>query len=238
MVFGRGNSKPAVLVYHSIGGSGFFSISPEIFEQQIVFLKNNGVSFIGLDDLMKKDELKDKSVLITFDDGYEDNFLNAVPILEKYKIPAVFFMPTDFIGKELSGVKVMTWEELKTLSQNPLFEIGSHGVAHKRLPRLDNESIRKEVLNSKKELEENLGIFIRSFAYPYGRFNEFSIEQIKASGYNSAFSAYPENINRIKDFYSIPRFSVDNFSKDFFKDFFTGGYGFYWKVRLLFKIIK
>lgn len=227
--------KPVVLLYHSISDRDhFLSIPTKIFERQIRYLKENGFRFLKSSDLENIKNLPPKSVLITFDDGYKDNFINAVPILEKYQATAIFFIPVDLINKEMKGLLIMNWEEIKEISRNSLFEIGSHGLTHRKLHKLTIEEIEKEVKVSKKILEENLGVEIKNFAYPFGRYNEVVLKIIRDSGYKYGFSIKPGRLSKKIDKFQIPRFGIDNFSSLFFKDIFKKGYELYWRLRWIF----
>lgn len=232
LLFKRIKSKGAILIYHSISDDGnFFSISPEIFEQQITFLKNDGFIFLRAEDLADPSKLKNKSVMITFDDCYENVFLNAVHILERHRVPATFFVPTGIVDGNLSDFKVMNWSQIKSISNNNLFEIGSHGISHERLSRLSDDEIKKEIRESKNKLEEELGIIVRCFSYPYGRYNEYAVNQLEEGGYKYSFGVLPRRLEGFNNFYNIPRFSVDKFSSYFLNDMFKPGYELYYKIR-------
>jgi len=227
--------KPVVLLYHSISDqNSFLSLSPKIFEEQIRYLKEKGFKFLKSEDLKNLKNLPNKSVLITFDDGYEEILLNAAPILERYQIPAIFFIPVDLISKEIRGLKIMNWKEIKEMSQNRLFEIGSHGLTHRKLRKLATEEVEKEVKISKEILEQELEIRIKSFAYPFGRYNKEVLKTVGDSGYEFAFSIKPGRLSKNMDKFQIPRFGINTFSSLFFKDIFKRGYELYWKLRWIF----
>lgn len=226
--------KPTVLMYHSVADDRhFLSVSSPAFKQQIEYMKNNGFTFLRSDDLLSGN-ITNKSVLITFDDGYQNNFINAVPILEKYNIPAIFFISTGSIGKYLNGLKIMDQEQLKKISENNLFQIGAHTVSHKKLHKLQEKEAFLEIKQSKEYLEKMLNSPIHFFAYPYGRYNQQIIEMVKKCGFKFAFSINPGRIDEKNDRYKIKRFGVDDYTSQFFKDIFKVGYNLYWQLRWIF----
>jgi peptidoglycan/xylan/chitin deacetylase (PgdA/CDA1 family) len=231
-LFRSAKERPTVLMYHSvIEGDNSLSLTSEKFESQIKYLKENKFKFLKLDDLKDGAIFEEKSVLITFDDGYEDNFLIAAPILQKYNVPAVFFIATGLVGSEVKGLKMMNWEEIKKISINNLFEIGGHTVTHRKLHKLNLEEAEKEIKESKRVLEEKLDKPIRVFAYPYGRYNNSVLEIVKSSGFKWAFSTRPGCLQEGFNKWQIHRFGIDNFRAQFFKDIFKPGYELYWRLR-------
>jgi peptidoglycan/xylan/chitin deacetylase (PgdA/CDA1 family) len=229
--------KPTVLMYHSVSNDNYlFNISLKEFENQIKYLKEKNFKFLKMEDLSNIKNLPNKRVLITFDDGYENVFINAVPILEKYNVPAIFFIPVGLIDNKIGELKVMSWEQIKALSENPLFEIGSHAYDHVRLTSLDENNLDKQIEKSKAILEEQIDINIRAISFPFGRYNQNIIKRIKDEGYDYAFGVEVRNLSKKEDFFSIPRIAVDNsiFSDILFKDIFKKGYSLYWKYRRFF----
>lgn len=231
-LFHGAKERPTVLMYHSVmEGDNPLSLTPEKFEDQIKYLKENKFKFLKLDDLKDGVVFEGKSVLITFDDGYEDNFSIVVPILQKYNVPAIFFIATGLVGSEVGGLKMMNWEEIKNISINNLFEIGGHTITHRKLHKLNLEEVEKEIKESKRILEEKLGKSIRVFAYPYGRYNDLVLGVIKKSGFKWAFSTRPGCLQEGFNKWQIRRFGIDNFRAQFFKDIFKPGYELYWCLR-------
>lgn len=229
--------KPTILIYHSISKEKHqFNIHPEVFEEQIKYLKKENFKFLKLKDLENIKELSNKSVLITFDDGYENVFINAIPILEKYNVPAIFFISVGLIDNKIGELQIMNWGQIKLLSENHLFEIGSHAYDHVRLTSLDENDLDKQIEKSKVVLEEHLNINIRGISFPFGRYNKNIIKKIKKRGYYYAFGVEPRNLLKEEDLFLIPRIAVDNsiFSDIFFKDIFKIGYSLYWKFRRFF----
>lgn len=178
-----------ILMYHRVGanpeGSGLI-VSPETFGRQMEFLKIHKYRVLTLDDLVdrvKRGERQPfKSVVITFDDGYADNFDNAFPVLRKMDFPATIFMITDNVNKE-------GWlgeEDLRILDSTRV-EIGSHTLSHAYLPNIDDpEVVRQEIYDSKTKLETILGHPVDEFSYPAGGFTNAAKESVEQAGYRGA----------------------------------------------------
>lgn len=186
-----------ILTYHSINTTHPFSIKPEEFEKQIKYLVQN-FEIVDLNELDFNKTFK-KYIAITFDDGYEDNFIFAFPILRKYKLPATIFLTSDFILNNLNiaqgwgfyeGLKPLTLNQIKNMIGCD-FSFGVHGKTHKRLSTLNQEELVQEIEISKNEIEKALEKKISAFAYPFGQrgdFNEECINLLKRSNYRIALS--------------------------------------------------
>jgi peptidoglycan/xylan/chitin deacetylase (PgdA/CDA1 family) len=227
-----------ILLYHRVAevtqDPYKLSVSPENFKKQLTYIKShyNVISLKQLIDDLKNKTLKDKSLVITFDDGYQDNFNNALPILEELNIPATIFVTTGYIDTEtefhwehnlpLSDQgRSLTTEQLRELSSNPIIELGAHTVSHPKLSNLDSETQRKEIRGSKEALENALKRKIISFAYPFGdnkSFNQTSINIVKESGFEYACSNIHERVKESSDIYALPRYVVRNWNTEEFKE--------------------
>jgi peptidoglycan/xylan/chitin deacetylase (PgdA/CDA1 family) len=264
-----GKKYITILLYHKISpkASPFFgqSVSPKVFEEQIQFLKKN-FQIIGFRDLRSANRIQNNqkdAVIITFDDGYKDNFLHAYPILKKYDIPATIFLATDFIGtgkllwpdklawilyrtaaipdrntlikfeiskeiihgieklfqskslmrleilrsladslkdypmKQLENIlgglaeackikewpegqihPMLAWDEVKNMSLKGI-EFGSHTKSHLILSKIPLNMARREIVESKKEIEKHIQKPVTTFAYPFGKKEDYSESIIK-----------------------------------------------------------
>ena len=163
------------LMYHHIGtltdpnDEQFpFTITPQLFEKQLLFLKQNGYHLAAEHDIVHARQTGhthiEKPVLLTFDDGYADNYTQLFPLLKKYQAPALIFLVTDRIGTP----GYLTWEQVRQMQASGLVAFGSHTCSHRRLRSLSDEEIVKEITQSKQILEEKLGRPVYSFCYPYG----------------------------------------------------------------------
>lgn len=176
------------------------NIIPYIFDAQVKTLKDAGYTFITPADLSDflddKKELPIKSVILSFDDGYRDFYTDVFPILKKYQVKAVAYIVPNFLNKPNN----MDLWQLQELAQSGLVEIGAHTMDHSYLSGLSGDLVKYEVEESKKYLEENLGIKIISFAYPYGAFDNQTIDVVKKAGFTTAVTTingiFAQDINR------------------------------------------
>ncbi|OGL46399.1 MAG: hypothetical protein A2W05_10265 [Candidatus Schekmanbacteria bacterium RBG_16_38_10] len=177
-----------------------YAVSPDKFRRQMQCLKVMGYTPISLDDLHgyfvnKYSNLPEKPIAITFDDGYIDNYENAFPVLKEYNFPAAIFMVSGFIGKfnmwDIANgypeKPLMGWRELQEIVKGGV-TIGSHTINHPWLTQLNSDEAKREVGESKKSLEDRLGMPINHFAYPYGDLNQPIVDMVKDAGYVTACS--------------------------------------------------
>ena len=165
-----------------------------IFKRSWTCCKNTVLPPIGLDELKAAFQtgkpLPAKPVLLTFDDGYADNFQNLFPVLQKRKVKALIFLVTDFIGKEPG---YMTWQQVRQMQESGLVQFGSHTLDHARLRRLPQEDILRQLRQSKAVLEEKLGVACEAFCYPFGSggFDKRVRPLVFQAGYSFDFSTKP-----------------------------------------------
>ncbi|MDQ7095514.1 polysaccharide deacetylase family protein [Desulfosporosinus sp. PR] len=186
----RAPSSPVpVLYYHSVmrEENNEVRMPPEQFEEQMAYLQSQGYHSISLyqlfESLYHEGTLPAKPFVITFDDGYADNYQTAFPILKKYGFVATIFMVSSFID----GQGFLTWTQLKELSENG-WDIEDHTVSHPYLTALSAQNVFQELATSKGVLEKGLGHSVDFFAYPYGSFNDEIVQAVKQTGYIMAFT--------------------------------------------------
>ena len=189
-------------------------VSPQVFERQMRFLKNNGYQVIPLDEYVEgnkaRKKFSHKTVVITFDDGYVDNYKNVFPILKKYHFPATIFLISDYVGKKK---ELLTWEQVKEMSQYGI-SFGSHTRRHAYLPNLSKEEMKDEIIGSKHIIEEQLGKPVDYIAYPIGGFSE-EIKAITAlAGYKAALTTNRGYDRYGIDGYELNRIHVNNWDND------------------------
>ena len=211
--------KVLVLNYHQVANTfNPLAITPSDFSTQMAYLINNGYIPITPDELdlglSGELELPEKPVLITFDDGYVDNYTNAFPILKGYGIRATIFVVPAFVGKQ----NYLTWEQLQEMIQNGI-NIQSHTLNHMKLEELPDDEIRSELLNSKIMLEENLGQTVNYLAYPTGTYNLHIAGIAKDVGYKGAYTIKYGGVDLGSNMYAlerVPIFQTENTMKDFY----------------------
>ncbi|KKQ40788.1 MAG: Polysaccharide deacetylase family protein [Microgenomates group bacterium GW2011_GWC1_37_8] len=179
--------RVAILMYHSVSDDNneFFTVSSKNFMSQMNYLYENNYVILSLHDLIEyinsKKKIPKKSVVLTLDDGYEDNYLTVFPMLKKYNFPATIFLITGLVGnKNYSnrGIKLpmLDWGQIQEMHSSGLIDFQPHTVSHPRLSiSLPNEVIY-EMEDSKKEIERRLGKKCTLFAYPKGDYNISTIE--------------------------------------------------------------
>ncbi len=187
-------AKVPILMYHDIlpKKEVFFDVTPEELEAHFQLLKENGMTPITLDQLTTHLQtgvpLPEKPVLLTFDDGYGGHYEYVYPLLKKYGYPAVFSIYTKGVGNNVGRTHV-SWEQLKEMVADPLVTIASHSVSHPPdLTVLPPEEIKKEAVESKAILESNLGIPIRYFTYPVGKYDAQVANAVHEAGYQLALT--------------------------------------------------
>lgn len=174
-----------VLMYHSVadGTNNPVVIAPAKLDEEMKYLKDNGYYTITLDDLyayfINNAPIPEKSVVLTFDDGYKDNYTAMLPIMKKYGFRATVFVITSYIDK-LPGY--LTSKQLKEMEAYGI-DIESHTVDHKALKELTKPQQQQELTESKAFLETLLNKKINYIAYPDGSYNKDTVECAKEAGY-------------------------------------------------------
>lgn len=125
-----------------------------------------------------------QSAILSFDDGYQDFYTDVLPLLKKYHMRATLYIIYDYIGKK----GFLNEQQIREIIDSDLVEIGSHTLDHVYLKIAPKEYADKQIEESKKKFEERFGIKIKTFAYPYGAFNNDNIESVKKAGYTAAVS--------------------------------------------------
>lgn len=188
-----------VLNYHSISDDFLnddiyaqMTTPKKSFDDQLKFIKENRYNVLSCDEVvcrvMENVPMPPRAICITFDDGFKDNLTNGLPILEKYGFKATIFLTVDYIGKSR---KYMNWDSIKLLSNTKLVSFGAHSLSHRRLRDLSLEELERELVVSKKVLEENLMKKVDLFAYPFGSYDSFDLRAekvLKSGGYKAAFT--------------------------------------------------
>ena len=228
--------KGKVLYYHSIGKMDR-SLNPKTFQQHIEYLISKNYKFLTASQFGKKlldNSLNKKSICITFDDGYMDNYTNVFLQLKDKSIPFTIFVATDFIGSNQAGNNLynnrefLNMEQLSEMSQYGI-EIASHTCNHKNLVKLSSEEIDSEMKESKQKLELVINSPVNSFSYPNGQrgsFNKLTRKKLIESGYKYGFTTmYGIPLFSNIDIFTIPRILIASSDVlSIFKDKLNGKY--------------
>ncbi|MCS7462786.1 polysaccharide deacetylase family protein [Paenibacillus doosanensis] len=190
-----GEQKPAappripVLNYHSItvDPGNRATITPEKFAAQMNYLKDNEYTTLTLRqfaDIMEgREEAPDKAVLLTFDDGYADNYEHALPLLQELDFHATLFMSP---GMTDDGY-FLDWDQVKEMHEAG-WDIQPHGMTHPHLPLLKANDQLNEIAEAKRQIEERLGTTADVFCYPYGEWNQTTLKLLKEHHFRYAFT--------------------------------------------------
>jgi peptidoglycan/xylan/chitin deacetylase (PgdA/CDA1 family) len=202
----RRRTRYTVLVYHRVNdvSRDNLTTSPARFAEHLETIRRH-YPVLGLSAavaaLREGRYLGPNVVAITFDDGYADNHENAAPILERFGLPATFFVTAAIVGtrdsfehdrKSPHRFENLTWDQVRSLAARG-FEIGSHGLTHRNLARCSAGEARREIVESRAILERELGLPVRTFAYPFGGQDDVTpdvLTEIRAAGYQLIASAY------------------------------------------------
>ncbi len=193
---------PLVLAYHGLGSIAReldphnLMLEPDRFRRQVSSLKRRGYRFVPLLEMVGYLEHASEPpaglCALTFDDGSADNLEVLVPLLRELQAPATVFACPGLLGRAhfamepASGVRLMNADELRELDAEPLVEVGSHTTYHDELSTSSAEDAHREMVDSKRALEELLGRPVRSFAYPKCGYSEACPDAARRAGYDVA----------------------------------------------------
>lgn len=208
-----------VLMYHYIaeGKDNYLCVSPDTFDKQMKYLKDNNIHTLTLDEFhdfaVNKKKIPRNSVVITLDDGYTNNFYKAYPILKKYGINATIAMITGDIGSKY----FLNEKQLKELDKSDNVKIISHTISHPYLDKLPEEEQLKELKESKETLEKILGRKVEYIAYPHGTYSKKTIEIAKSLGYKMALSTNYDFFQQGDNEFTVNRMVAFDDMEDFKK---------------------
>jgi peptidoglycan/xylan/chitin deacetylase (PgdA/CDA1 family) len=201
-----------VLMYHSVSAdrnlsSYKYDIPVSSFRSQLATL-NSIVEFIHPADLRSMEKIPvtaQPQVLLTFDDGYHNNYSVAYPVLREFDVPALLFLSTNFIDSSLNTF--LNWSQVRELASDNLITIGSHACSHWNLEALDSDDVEHEIQQSKRRIEEKTSQDIYSISYPGGGFNKEVIQHLKQNKYELGFKDRSQA--KTENEYTLSRISID-----------------------------
>ncbi|MEW6715765.1 MAG: polysaccharide deacetylase family protein [Nitrospirota bacterium] len=209
-------SIPVVMYHHILPMGGGVAVTPEIFKDHLVALQRNGWKTLSGKEflhLLHSGNIPRKTVLLTFDDGFADNYVYAYPILKRYRMKALLFVATSFIENadikrtefvplphreawelacsERRSEVMCTWNELREMEESGIFDIQSHGHSH-NIPQYINENklaeIKEDLSAGKKMIEEMLSKDVLHLAWPKGKYDDKAIEIAAGLGFRALYT--------------------------------------------------
>jgi peptidoglycan/xylan/chitin deacetylase (PgdA/CDA1 family) len=230
------------LMYHSIkSGSDIpdwpWAVSYRAFCEQMDLLRTLGWQTICARELETSPILPARTVCITFDDGYADNYKAFTALRERGMRASWFIVSRDvgrmssWPGETIPPQPILSVEQLREM-EGAGMEICSHTVSHSRLTETDDATVQKELSDSRKQLSDMLGHDITTFAYPYGLFNDHVVEATRQAGYRvafttvSGFGVIDDDLFRVR---RITIFGTDNMST-FSRKLFLGRKDVRWRT--------
>lgn len=207
------NESVPVLMYHSIGTSKLnpYVVSPDRLNMDMKYLKDNGFTTLSTDELydfmVKNKPIPKKSILITFDDGYEDNYINAFPILKKYNFKATVFVITGYVDK---SKYFLSSAQLKEMQKSGI-DIESHTNLHDKLEACTYDAQLETLKTSKKFIENTLNKTIKYISYPFGSYNLDTLKAVNAAGYKMAFTTNGRWANKSNGILNLNRVFISGF---------------------------
>src|SRR5215469_499622 len=212
-----------ILMYHSIASSaaprfGRYVVSPEIFAAHMDHLAGEGYEPITAGQLAKRqcaDRVSGRAVVLTFDDAYADFEEVALPILRSHNFPATLYVPTAFVGGTALWLrdcgeadrKILSWRSLIDINSEGI-EVSSHSHTHPQLDRVPGAVITDELRRSRQLLEDNLGVSVEGFAYPFGYWTRAVRSGVADAGYAYACSVSELAASAMDDPFTLPRITV------------------------------
>ena len=194
-----------VLMYHSISSKydPSFCVPAKQFEAEMRYLREHNYHSVSPTELRAALDgtapLPENPVVITFDDGFGDNYAAAWPILKKYGFRATFFIVTDEVGSYS-----IDWPQLRELADAGN-TIGSHTVHHCDLTKLGEARQRSELFDSKATLEKKLSVPVTAFCIPYGKYNKTTLTLLREACYDISFTTNPGRVCAGDDIYTLHR---------------------------------
>lgn len=186
-----------ILTYHLVGAgtgsavdlptSAFREHLAELSERRLVVPLSKAVQelLLAVEDA---EQPVPHWVAVTFDDGFANFYEQAWPLLEEYRIPATIYTPVGFLEGEYPGplrgaeaLAAMTWEQAREVAAGGLVSVGSHSWSHIDFPRVGEEDLRREILDSRRKIEDEIGRPVEGFCYPRARFSRHAESLVEAS---------------------------------------------------------
>ncbi len=212
-----GGPSLRILYYHSISDVPIrAAVSPAAFERQMQYLSRSAYHLLPLGDAVRRlladETLPPDSLCVTLDDGFADNYELAFPILARFRIPATIFLTVGYIGTDrlptLSRTdhmpRPLDWAQVREMHAHGV-EFGSHTLSHPMLSEVSLEEARRELVDSRRVIEDRLGMPAGLFCYPRGDYSEPVKQAVREAGYLAACSTRPGLNGRRPDLFALRR---------------------------------
>ena len=189
----RATADLPIVMYHHVGPlppnpdlyRRDLTVSPDLFDRTLARLEEQGVETVTMADLFEHfaggNALPKRSVVLTFDDGYDDNYEHAFRLLEQRGMVGTFFITTDFVGRP----GYLTWDQVVEMAEAGM-EIAAHSSNHADFTRIGPNELRRQLVEPKAILEHHIGQRVRFMAYPAGKYNAAVMAATRAAGYQAA----------------------------------------------------
>ena len=198
-----------VLMYHRFEENRYPSTNIKIadFVKQIDLIKKNDFNFINAGDFENSllNHKTKKKILLTIDDAFKSFYDHAWPILKHEKIPFLLFVNT----REIGSKGYMTWKHIKEVSKEEFVHVGNHSYSHDYLVDKTNDEIKNDINLAILDFKKNLEYKTPFFSYPFGEYSNNFKNIIKELGFKYAFGQHSGVADDTKDFYELPRFSIN-----------------------------
>ncbi len=210
-VFAKGSAS--VLMYHRFGEAEFPStnITLEQFDAHLNAIQDGNYAVLPLSELVDKlkanEDLPDKALAITIDDGYASIFHEAYPRFKKAGIPFTIFISTDPIDRGYD--KHLSWKQIREMAKDPLVTIGAHTASHMHMAAASEARMGDEMARSLQRFEKEIGYRPDIFAYPYGEASLKAASVVRGFGMKAAFGQHSGAIGNGDDLYYLARFSMN-----------------------------
>ncbi len=214
-----------ILMYHRVAPFGGYKaarwrVNPQLFDDQMRYLVENGFRTITLEEWYNyktvRKPMPQRTILLTFDDGFDDFAVYAWPILQNYGLGAINYLVSSLVGRANEwdaamgeSVPLMNWDTIKRLRDEGC-EFGSHTCSHKHLTGLTTDEIAYELAHSRAVLQKELGLPITSIAYPFGDYDPIVAHIAGACGYDFAVTCDGSMASYESKLLQLPREEVAN----------------------------
>jgi peptidoglycan/xylan/chitin deacetylase (PgdA/CDA1 family) len=200
-------SHPRILMYHSIDrgiGSNHpdLVVTPENFRSHLAYLQKRGYQFLTMSEVISGNFDSAPRVALTFDDGFQDNYTEMFPVLKEFQAKA-----TIYLCPNMPSISKLTEQQIQKMQVSGLIEFGAHTMTHINLSQVADDVAKREIIESKNEVERIIGTTCNAFSYPYGRINDRTADYVQQAGFSSSVLV-KKGIEAITDPYRIKRISI------------------------------